>query len=120
MKELIERLEKAEGPNPELDEAIGQWLVGCGFVSWEWFEYGQDGPYLKFTSSIDAALTLVPEGAHWAVYRDENSPQFAGEVGYYRVDAANPALALSAAALVYIDEEAPPRTSPAESQGVSE
>ena len=72
---LIERLEAASGPDRELDEAIADALFpaepfvqladappGTGFRAWR-----QDGHVqsaLRYTASIDAALTLVPEG--WA------------------------------------------------------
>lgn len=61
MNDLIERLEKATGPDRELDLAIGE-AVG---------EANHSGPahhrpfreWAKhYTASIDAALTLVPEG----------------------------------------------------------
>ena len=64
LSELIERLEKATGPDRELDERIG----GAAGVSicWPWTD--QDGRYIpridvpRYTASLDAALTLVPEG----------------------------------------------------------
>lgn len=52
---LIERLERASGPDRELDidicTAIGKTRLAPGF---------QTAPH--YTSSIDAALTLVPDG----------------------------------------------------------
>lgn len=64
MKDLILRLEKATGPDREIDLAIGHWLwrITNAGKPWECFDYGTDGPNRKFTNSIDAALTLVPEG----------------------------------------------------------
>lgn len=62
--DLIAKLESAEGPSRELDAEIGKILhpnpddIGdlCS-------RYGDwPGP---FTSSLDAALTLVPEGYWW-------------------------------------------------------
>lgn len=56
LDELIQRLEKATGPDRELDIAIAS--------AWKQHHSGRwsivNAPY--FTSSIDAALTLVPEG----------------------------------------------------------
>lgn len=64
MSDLIERLEKATGPDRKHDRAISVWLVenGCD----------PDGPdkgmhprlenVPHYTASIDAALTLVPGG----------------------------------------------------------
>lgn len=71
---LIERLEKAEGPSRELDAHIG-WHVG----GWRGHicptpESVYDGvrknklPVSGYTGSIDAALTLVPEGWAWALH----------------------------------------------------
>jgi hypothetical protein len=74
MDELIERLEKATGPDRELDGAIALSL-GWTFQKMK----GDSKPYYRkpgettyymrsevpaYTASIDAALTLVPEG--WA------------------------------------------------------
>lgn len=59
MTDLINRLERADGPDRELDWAIHirNGLLGVGM-------YG-DHPH--YTASIDAALMLVPEGWKWAV-----------------------------------------------------
>lgn len=66
MIDLIERLEKATGPDAELDYAIGELLYMQGRKPWECFNYGKEGPAIKFTASIDAALTLLPgEDFHW-------------------------------------------------------
>jgi hypothetical protein len=72
---LIERLQAAKGPDPLLDGDIG-WEIG-GWINeggfWrrhkvtgkrERFTY-RDWPL--YTRSIDAALTLVPEGMWWLV-----------------------------------------------------
>lgn len=56
LKELIERLERAEGPDRELDLEIANAL---GFMC----DRTQAFLAKDYTSSIDAALTLVPEGA---------------------------------------------------------
>lgn len=57
--ELAERVEKAEGPDRELDEAIA-----CLFAkSHPVFGKPVAMVYAKtYTASLDAALTLVPEG----------------------------------------------------------
>lgn len=81
--ELIERLGKATGPGRELDLAIQAWLdpeapilFGAGTKKAKWGSYrdipsaeGQDIPNLisvinppSYSESIDAALTLKPEG----------------------------------------------------------
>jgi hypothetical protein len=64
MKDLIERLEKATGPSYELSQDIGRALglrqryehPGSENLSWPHYTY-----------SLDAALTLVPEGHDWIV-----------------------------------------------------
>lgn len=54
MKEIIERLEKATGPSLELDHAIAAAIRP------------DDGHgVLLYTASLDAAMTLVPEGWGW-------------------------------------------------------
>lgn len=64
LQELIERLEKAAGPDCQLDEAIA-----C-FIAPTHPKHGNPIGTLypkKFTASIDAALTLVPDGCVWAL-----------------------------------------------------
>lgn len=81
---LIQRLEEADGPSRELDAEIAISLVpdsrsiadkdcerGC---YWEQLSFGQSlrtSP--EFTASIDAALTLVPEG--WTRDVDATAPE---------------------------------------------
>ena len=62
MRELIARLEAATGPDRELDAAIA---VQVGINP----DYQGDGRYgcPKFSASLDAALTLVPEGWEWSI-----------------------------------------------------
>lgn len=67
--DLIDRLEKAAGPDRELDRAIAaaiiQWPTG---IDGDAVMGMQDAEHLTpYTSSIDAALTLVPEGHDWVV-----------------------------------------------------
>lgn len=105
MTDLITRLQAAEGPSRELDTEICE---AIGFV------LGQLGHAPPFTTSIDAALTLVPEGWHWAIYTEKGICGGKGarvNVGgpertrrgwskdLHEVYAATPALALCIAAL---------------------
>lgn len=120
---IIEKLERAEGPSRELDSAIhyevrrepdmeGRQIVGG---SWRpdygdsWGIWYEAPPY---TRSIDAALTLVPEGWQWTVSGRGTLPKTLsnqatlqrGEKPYYDseevdVSAATPTLALCIAAL---------------------
>jgi hypothetical protein len=117
LSDLISRVEKLTGPDREVDAAI-----------WEATEANQDyksihhyggdlviryypGPpeptyhrLPRFTASLDAAMTLVPEGRGWVlksvartcearISGEDGTPRFIG------ASAATPALALAAAAL---------------------
>lgn len=72
--ELIDALEKAEGPSRELDAEIAGafgWAVLSSFTGGI-YRAAPPGkidcrPLPDFTSSLDAALTLVPEGWIWSV-----------------------------------------------------
>jgi len=79
---IIARLEKATAPDRQLDAAIA---VACksttGFVEHlrdEWVSKASPNsgvvPAPKYTSSIDAALTLVPEGMFWHVACGKSRP----------------------------------------------
>jgi hypothetical protein len=79
---VIERLEKAAGPDRELDVAIvyalypdiGQYDGLCvGDPPIFWHEPYRKQPCPQFTASIDAALTLVPEG--WVRFVDATLPE---------------------------------------------
>lgn len=63
MDDLIAQLEAATGPDRELDAAIKE-LVGHAWdYAADWGMRGNEKPVaLPYTASIDAALTLVPEG----------------------------------------------------------
>lgn len=77
--ELAERCEKAEGPDRELDEAIA-----CLFAkSHPVFGKPIAMVYAKqFTASLDAALTLVPEGFRWKLGYSRHVPCVAEIVDY--------------------------------------
>lgn len=115
MNDLIERIETASGPDRALDHEIYEYLGspvvrmvsatthGTDLVNWAPF----------YTASVDAALTLVPEGRGrdsggtlWNVEAWDGPGVHARHVeatawvcGAPRVHAATPALALCAAAL---------------------
>lgn len=136
LQELIERVERASGPDRELDAYIrcAVFARPGAFVrqstingAWCIFEIRHDGkerlwePYGlsqlqrlgEFTASLDAAMTLVPDGCAWAVTNidggdysrfDFDKPTAVvqcrpGAVMADHVSAATPALALSAASL---------------------
>lgn len=112
--ELIERLEAATGPDRELDAAIAEavghtvkydkadlrdttpWYQPVPDYSWQ--------PVPQFSASIDAALTLVPEGLNYELTTTGYKPgaTVCGNIltgpheGAY---AATPALAICIAAL---------------------
>lgn len=119
---LAERVEALSGPDREVDARIWCALNGKKYVS-HWREY--DGPNtrveyieppkrtpfasstvaLQWTASLDAAMTLVPEGCGWSLVQatyeksygciesgDDRTPDLEAR-------AATPALVLCAAAL---------------------
>jgi hypothetical protein len=108
MDELIERLEKATGPDRELDAAIA---LAIGIPATK--SYGDEAlgnfyrapAYFKhYTASIDAAFTLVPEGCtavfHLFNHRDGFWECDLGNTGAdFCGQAATPALAICIAAL---------------------
>lgn len=66
---LADRCEAATGPDRELDAAIHAAIYEAVVFDPKWKEWvGSGGMNVrKFTASIDAALTLVPEG--WGICR---------------------------------------------------
>jgi len=118
--DIIERLEKAEGPSRELDAEIWERL---GLVDekhcarWRAMDGRKDltrerfvrawAP--EFTESLDAALTLVPEGWSWKLVHEPHdglyrvvmrqAPRLEIVALAYVVTKATPALALCLAAL---------------------
>lgn len=87
--ELIDLLEKATGPDAKLDVEIWAALYAPdAFIlrspfNGEWCAFEEDNPKghlvetrgkpkmrTPYTSSIDAALTLVPEGCQWTIEPD--------------------------------------------------
>lgn len=100
--ELADRCEREE-PSRELDAAIARFLAGNFYEWWK----NRPGP-ADFTTSLDAAVTLVPNNADWwEIYYERGWVRgpVRAEVKWHRVReetrafAATPALALCAAAL---------------------
>lgn len=81
MDELIERLERATEPSHELDVAIAAWCHRNGGLCDVTYDPElwviRNGGH---TGSIDAALSLVPDGYGWQVGRPI---QDYGATGYY-------------------------------------
>ena len=130
LMELAERVEALSGPNHEIDSLIGA-AVGLKYrilrdgsgrgKGMEWLEDGHGvetwAPHApRYTASLDAAMTLVPEGCGWLTGWGQTRPdepmggaritRNARFVGYRENydeiavgEAATPALALCAAAL---------------------
>jgi hypothetical protein len=96
MKELAERVEAATGPDRDIDHAIANLT-----------NYATVGEVLTYTASLDAAMTLVPEG--WYIgdltqcNEDDKSQACLTEIDAPHRDAGATAaimpLALTAAAL---------------------
>ena len=92
MDDLIHRIQAASGPDRLIDFDIAL-LVGTKTRN------GSINIAPHFTASIDAALTLVPEGMQWSI-KNQRSPKSVAQVGaFHEGSAATPALALCAAAL---------------------
>ena len=113
---LSDRVAAASGPDRELDLAIER-AVGT-YTAFSHYRLGDDDceEYVptRYTASIDAAMTLVPEGCgvylnrYWTVQHD--GPVWSAELAFGGIpddprrvfdcfDAATPALALTSAAL---------------------
>jgi len=100
---LADRCEQAAGSDRELDAEIAVALFGGNVIydlkikQWRRIKitsaWRMDHPLPPYTTSLDAALTLVPEGCGWMVMSS------AAKVGVWPSHGATPALALCAAAL---------------------
>jgi hypothetical protein len=95
--ELAERLEKATGPDRSLEIDIFAAVMGLDPM----IALGEK-PF--YTRSLDAAMTLVPEGFVWGMGGPEEGRYWAivaptGEASAEPIGAATAALALCAAAL---------------------
>lgn len=110
MKELIERLEKATGPDRSIDLDIERdvrgavplhWRVGEGGVILSGFDdVGDSIP--AYTASLDAALTLVPGDMDWLVGKSDSCPTASVQYPHFHPAwalASTPAIALCIAAL---------------------
>lgn len=96
ISELIERLEKVKWPDEELNWDIARHFLACDLNG---HPYGRIPAY---TASLDAALTLVPEGAQWSVcqLRSGKAFEYAAWVDCHdTVRAHTTAIALCIAAL---------------------
>lgn len=73
LSELIAKLEGATEPSRQLDSAIAAHLGFDGWTAEEWADVVSEAGLLNpsipkapaYTASIDAALTLVPDGMLW-------------------------------------------------------
>lgn len=115
---LADEIERAEGPSRELEAAIKEAQTGkCPHVhvmtvdgdgdGWmevcsRCCEEEPDTHIPRYTASIDAALTLVPEGWNGVIHIRDGSVglyQLSNPKSHINVNAATDALALCAAAL---------------------
>lgn len=65
LADLIARLERATGADRDLDEAIAEWRFQDDMATKRTSKWGPVPRY--YTASLDAALTLVPEGLDWLI-----------------------------------------------------
>ncbi len=113
---LVERVEAASGPDRELDCLIENALGLAKFERDPRVNFGDAdytrAPYKHYTASLDAAMTLVPEGWGFAVHTADDRARTARAVCWTEGNRAvrspktsddgpiaTPALALCAAAL---------------------
>ena len=110
--ELISALEKATGPDRELDKAITEYLYLGEPLQWP-DQYLADTEHWskravrQYTSSLDAALTLMPPEANcWGIEKMKNhyeayvSRNYVKDGHWYKDgEHLNPAIALCIAAL---------------------
>ncbi len=122
--ELAERAEKAEGPDGYLDVEIKFAIAGQRNVGGGWAETIATGERVRvdylapfYTASLDAALTLVPQGWYWRCGRttsyqawavvnrthpdhcEPNQDEFFAHREHWKTEKWTPVLALCAAAL---------------------
>lgn len=74
--DLAARCESATGPDRELDAAIGR-ALGISPVGLTSISFPHDPAterFVRFTASLDAALTLVPEGWGGKLFFSEDRP----------------------------------------------
>jgi hypothetical protein len=104
--ELAERCEAATGPDRELDTEIYITVKPDGNAPWGTLVAASRHPDRGFTASLDAAMSLVPEGViEWHAgkhFKSENGAAYIlapwSRDPFYVVG-ATPALALTAACL---------------------
>lgn len=116
LRDLIERVERASQGSRELDamiaRAVGRVPMHAGFVAADDVAWDKGLGYSvpRYTSSIDAAMSLVPKGMHWCVDSDGDRYMASASVGPQPIggelysphaiaDAETPALALCCASL---------------------
>ena len=88
IEELIARLEAADGPSRELDDAIE--MLRPDYLR---------QPHCRYTSSIDAALSLVPEQYDWVLDSDGLAALLFANRACHTGRGKTPAIALCIAAL---------------------
>lgn len=129
LRELADRCEAATGPDRELDGAV---LIAIGHAQRRgsftfWMNAAGSTNELvgsgcpRYTASLDAAMTLVPEPHKWAITASSHDGgwqawvwQIEGGPNWH--EAATPALALTAAALRARDTDGRPEGTDAQRQ----
>jgi len=103
---IIERLEKAEGGDREIDIALGIMFPKPTWATdGSWFDKDDFTRYPAYTSSVDAAIALAAKAlpsCNWSIdKRDEGDPEawYTVSLGEILVDAKTPSIALCLAIL---------------------
>lgn len=117
LNELADRVEALSGPDKRIDVEIEILVAGFPEIAYQVnnsmrrkgsphidrIEFMLSGRWTRpSTASLDAAMTLVPDGASWSLYDvvgKRESVRMWGDGFDVLVSAATPALALTAAAL---------------------
>lgn len=119
LNELADRVEALSGPDRRVDCAIFATVYpdkfgdsAAMYARIDWTRNRADWMWLRdlgmpaYTASIDAAITLVPDGWNWGVWRRHDWAKQNAQVWHPQQeswtkhgDAATPALAIVAAAL---------------------
>ena len=99
MEELIKRLEQATEGSRTLDMDVHEAITPNNWP--KVVQLAEPQPCPRYTTSIDTALTLVPEGLNWGVDWRADREQFTALVGEHLGEpvAKSAAVALCIAAL---------------------
>jgi hypothetical protein len=112
--DLAERCEAATRPDRELDAEIALATGAVKVINgWRYNSANRAREVEHFTASLDAAITLVPDGCDWlintrGIFAQVWERKAVGDGSWEARTAATPALAMCAAALRALATDDPP------------